>query len=118
MHKRGNSEYLYDMENALNSISDYVKKTSYKKFIKDKKSQDAVIYNIGILGEAVKNISNDLKKAEPDVAWKSIAGMRDKIVHFYFGVNIDIVWNVAKKKVPELKKQVKRILKELEKNDG
>jgi len=98
MHKRGNSEYLYDMENALNSISDYVKKTSYKKFIKDKKSQDAVIYNIGILGEAVKNISNDLKKTAPDIAWKSIAGMRDKIVHFYFGVNIDIVWDVAKKK--------------------
>ncbi|PKN00005.1 MAG: hypothetical protein CVU78_03240 [Elusimicrobia bacterium HGW-Elusimicrobia-2] len=100
MHKRGNLEYLYDMENALNSISDYVKKSSYKKFIKDKKSQDAVIYNIGILGEAVKNISNDLRKAEPDVAWKNIAGMRDKIIHFYFGVNIDIVWDVAKKKAP------------------
>jgi len=79
MHKRGNLEYLYDMENALNSISDYV------------------------------------KKAEPDVAWKSIAGMRDKIIHFYFGVNIDIVWDVAKKKAPELKKQVRKILTEIEK---
>ncbi|MFH1691763.1 MAG: DUF86 domain-containing protein [Candidatus Omnitrophota bacterium] len=111
MSKRGDIEFLGDIKEAIRRIEEYTGEIDYDKFLKDKKTQDAVVRNLQIIGEAVKNITFDFKKKHTDIEWKKIAGLRDKITHYYFGVNWDIVWNAAKNKLPELFVKVKNILK-------
>ncbi len=94
MSKRGDIEFLNDIKEAIKRIEAYTKNTDYEIFFKDFKTQDAVVRNIEIIGEAVKNISSDIREKYSDIEWKKIAGMRDKIIHDYFGVNWDIVWDV------------------------
>ena len=81
----------------------------YNDFFKDHKTQDAVVRNIEIIGEAVKLLSDNIKKSNPNIAWKEIAGTRDKLIHDYFGVNIDVVWNIAKEDLPSFVEQLKRM---------
>ena len=83
-------------------------------FKTNKDKREATIRRIEIIGEAVKNIPSSLKSKYPEVAWKEIVGTRDKMIHHYFGVDIDIVWDIIKENLPVLKKQILRIKKELE----
>jgi len=114
MSDRGNFEYLIDIKEAITRIESYTSQMTYRTFLKDKKTQDATIRNIQIIGEAVKGITLSLKKKYKGIEWKSIAGMRDKIIHFYFGVNFDIVWDVVKNKLPGLKKKIVKIIRDIE----
>lgn len=102
MSKRTDKEFLFDIQETIRRISLYTKGLNYRDFLKKIETQDAVLRNLEIIGEAVKNISQELKKQYSDVQWKEIAGMRDRIIHFYFGVNWDIVWQTAKEKLPQL----------------
>ena len=95
---------IVDMERFMEGIS----KTS---FVKNREKQYAVIRAFEIIGEATKNLSKDLRKRNAQVPWKTIAGMRDKLIHEYFGVNIDLVWTAVQEKIPQLKKEIKSILK-------
>ncbi|MBI4008142.1 MAG: DUF86 domain-containing protein [Planctomycetes bacterium] len=110
MSKRGDREFLCDIKEAIERIKKYIGKIDYEGFLKDFKTQDAVVRNLEIIGEAVKNLSNTLKKRHSDIEWKDIAGMRDKIIHHYFGIKWDIVWSVVKDKLPELKESVEGVL--------
>ena len=110
MHKRSEIEFLNDIVESANRIESYIKNMDYDKFMKTKQTQDAVIRNIEIIGEAVKNISIDFRKKHKQIEWEKIAGMRDKIIHFYFGVSWDIVWKTIKEKIPELKSEVLNII--------
>lgn len=83
---------------------------SYQKFLKDTKTQDAVVRNLEIIGEAVKNISESLKAEYPNIPWKDMARVRDKVIHFYFGVNYDIVWSIAKEDLPQVAEQINTVL--------
>ncbi|HNS33363.1 MAG TPA: DUF86 domain-containing protein [bacterium] len=114
MFKRPDKEFLLDIQEAIRRISLYTKGINYSDFLKKIETQDAVLRNLEIIGEAVKNLSSDLKKQYNEVQWKEIAGMRDKIIHFYFGVNWDIVWHTVQEKLPQLKGKLKTILKNLE----
>ena len=114
MPKRGNKEFINDIKEAIERISDYTGGMGYDTFLLDPKTQDAVVRNIEIIGEATKNLSKDFKKKYKDIDWKNIAGMRDKIIHSYFGVKWDIVWSVIKDKMPKFKSQIENILKEME----
>ncbi|MEK6984136.1 MAG: DUF86 domain-containing protein [Nanoarchaeota archaeon] len=112
MSKRGDTELISDIKEAIGRIKAYLKKTSYKYFLQDIKTQDAVVRNIEIIGEAAKNISDNLKKEYGNIPWKKLAGIRDRLIHNYFGVNYDIVWIIAKEELPEILSQINKINKE------
>ena len=110
MSKRLDIDYLHDMLEAISRISKYCEKFSYEDFLQDTMAQDAVVRNLEIIGEAVKNLHETFKQEHADVPWKSIAGIRDRLIHDYFGVNWDIVWNVVENDIPDLLNKVKSIL--------
>jgi uncharacterized protein with HEPN domain len=114
MPKRGDKEFLLDMMEAIKRIKLYTEELNYKDFLQKIETQDAVVRNLEIIGEAAKNISKDLKIKYNNIPWKEIAGMRDKVIHFYFGVNWDIVWRAAKDRLPQLKEKIEGILDKIE----
>ena len=79
-------------------------------FRRELKTQDAIIRNLQVMGEAVKKVSQPTRVAHPDIPWKDIAGMRDRVVHDYFGVSLDIVWDVVRNHVPPLYQKLRRAL--------
>ncbi len=86
------------------------KKLSKKEFVKNKDIKGATVRRIEIIGEAVKNISQELKEKHPKIEWKKVAGARDVMIHAYFNVDLDIVWDIVKNDLPKLKKQIQEIL--------
>ncbi|HDH45380.1 MAG TPA: DUF86 domain-containing protein [Thermococcus sp.] len=113
MSKRSVKRYLQDILDAIEKIKKYTAKVDYEMFSKNQMMIDAVLMNIAIIGESVKKIPEDVKEKYPDIPWKDIAGMRDKVIHDYFGVDVNIVWETIKKNVPELEQKIKVMLKEL-----
>jgi len=86
----------------------------FEEFIKNEILKRACSRSLEIIGEAVKNLSPDFKKRYKEIEWKKIAGLRDKMIHGYFGVNWDIVWDVIRNQIPKLKEQVGNILDKVE----
>ena len=101
---------------AIGDIQFSIKNLSKKEFIENKDIKDATIRRLEIIGEAVKNISNDFKEKYPKVSWRKIAELRDIIIHAYFDIDLDIVWKIIKKDIPLFKNQMLKIKKELFKN--
>jgi uncharacterized protein with HEPN domain len=106
MPKRRDSELVEDIADAIGKIQRYLAGKSYRGFLEDTLVQDAVVRNLEIIGEAVKGLSADFRKRHKTVKWPDIAGMRDRLIHHYAGVNWSIVWDVAQTKLPELKTQL------------
>lgn len=102
--------YIQHIMNAIVDIESFTKNLTKDKFLKDKLRQSAVVRQLEIIGEAVKNISGKTRKKYTEIKWKDIAGMRDKITHHYFGINLETVWKTIKEDLPILKKQIKDIL--------
>jgi uncharacterized protein with HEPN domain len=80
------------------------------KFRSDLRTQDAIIRNLQVMGEAAKKVSVETRAAHPNIPWKDIAGMRDRVVHDYFGVSLDIVWDVVQNHVPPLRERLRQAL--------
>lgn len=101
--------YIEHIIQAIEKIQVYTKDMSRADFNKNEMAQDAVIRNIEIIGEAVKNISEGLKSAYYEIPWRAMAGMRDKLIHDYLGTDIDVVWKTIEKDIPELEKLIRKI---------
>ena len=110
MSKRRDWNFLNDIREAIQRILTYTAGLTYQQFMEDIKTQDAVVRNLEIIGEAAKNLSANLRKSHSGVPWKDLMGMRDKMIHHYFGVNYEIVWTIAKEELAGLLPQIERIL--------
>lgn len=102
MSKRTDQDFLGDIREALRRIMTYVAGMPYETFVRDTKTQYAVIRNLEILGEATKNLSEQLRAKYPSIPWKSVAGARDRLIHHYFGVNLDVVWQIVTCELPPI----------------
>ncbi len=101
MSTRSDHEFLLDMLEAIRRADIYMNDMSYEEFVTDEKTQDAVIRTLEILGEASKSVSLAIKSRSPDIPWKNMAGLRDKLIHNYFGINLDTVWQVVTVELPK-----------------
>ncbi len=102
--------YLEHILEECNFLIEKSKNLNYEKFIKDPVIMKAFVRSLEIIGEAIKKIPCDFKKKYKSIPWKEIAGMRDKLIHEYFGVNYKIVWETVIKEIPKLKKNIEEIL--------
>jgi uncharacterized protein with HEPN domain len=97
------SDYLDDIITAIADTAEFTRGMSYEIFATDKKTVNAVIRCLEIIGEATKHIPTSFRKKHPDLPWSNMAGMRDVLIHDYMGVDLKTVWKVAQERLPELK---------------
>jgi uncharacterized protein with HEPN domain len=106
---KDDSVYLRHILDAINKIESYIS-VGHDAFLLDSHWQDAVIRQLEIMGEATKRVSEGLRSRYPDIPWKRVAGLRDVLIHDYFGVDLEMVWEIAKTHLPQLKPEVEAIL--------
>jgi uncharacterized protein with HEPN domain len=104
--------HLEDIAEAIRKIRSYTTNLSFQAFSSDVKTFDAVIRNLEIIGEAIKGVPEEVRLKYTDVEWKKIAGLRDILIHEYFGVDAEIIWDIIQNKLPVLERQIKRMLEE------
>jgi uncharacterized protein with HEPN domain len=111
--KRNYLLFLEDISLRIEKIEQYTLGMTYKEFQQDDKTVSACIREIEVIGEATKQIPSEITKKFDELPWSLMAKMRDKLIHWYFEIDEEIVWNVAKNKLPSIKNQINNIIKEL-----
>ena len=112
MTERDVGDYLQDILETIESCECFIEGMDFNQFVSDKKTIFAVCHALEIIGEATKNIPEEVRQEYPFVPWRKMAGIRDVIIHAYFGVNLNVVWSTANERLPELKRDIKKILEE------
>lgn len=113
--KKDPKVFLGHILECIELIEIYIKGQTSDSFKSSIQLQDSLIRRLEIIGEAIKNLPEPIKKKFPEVSWKNIAGMRDILIHEYFGVDLDLTWRVITNEIPKLKKQIQSILKKYDK---
>src|ERR1700752_4393957 len=101
---------MRDIVEAIRRISTYTAEVSYDAFLDDLKTQDAVTRNLEIIGEAAKKMSQQCRELTPEIPWRRMAGLRDRLIHDCFGVNFDIVWEIISNELPPVGASLEKIL--------
>lgn len=117
MTKHLDLPYINHILDAITDIESFILKVSKDNFFNNKEKQSAVVRQIEVIGEAVKNLSNELRNKYPIVPWNKIAGIRDRIVHKYFDVDLNIIWDVINNDLQILKQKILKIKKDLEEKE-
>ena len=104
--------YLEDIREAVDRIQEYVQGITRDAFVAERMRFDAVIRNLEVIGEAVKQVPDSVRQNYPDVEWRKIAGLRDILIHKYFNINVEIIWDIVESKLPTLKAQIQLMIKE------
>lgn len=110
MKKKEPIFFLKDINNSLNKIFHYTENISYDEFMNSDITKDAVERNFEIIGEAVKNLSEDFRNQYPQIPFKQVAGMRDKLIHDYFGIDYEILWKTIQDKLPQFKSEIEKLI--------
>lgn len=105
--------YIKDILKNMEKAEKFIKGITYEDFASDEKTNYAVVRCIEIIGEAAKNIPENIRRKYPDIPWKKMSGMRDKTSHFYFGIDMKKVWLAVKRDIPKIKTQIRKILKDI-----
>jgi len=104
---------LEDINESIRKIEKYTHGVNFDKFSKDEQMIDAVVRNLSIIGEAVRNIPKEIKVKNPNVAWNEIKGMRNKVIHEYFGIDEEILWKTVQEDIQVFKKQIAKLLRDI-----
>lgn len=112
--KRNITVYIEDILESIKKIEDYTKSLNKEEFHNNTLIQDAVLRRLEIIGEAVKHVPQDFRSKYPEIPWKKVAGMRDILIHQYFGVNLNRTWKVIDEDIADLKKKIRKIRKNIE----
>ncbi|MCC5927101.1 MAG: DUF86 domain-containing protein [Bacteroidetes bacterium] len=110
MSKRKPDVYLQDILESIDHIQRFLDGVSEENFYENVEKQDAVLRRLEIIGEAVKHLPEEIREKHPDIPWRQIAGMRDIIIHEYFGVTLGMIWVVATEDIHDLKAKVEEII--------
>jgi uncharacterized protein with HEPN domain len=114
MSERNVELYLKDILDAIEAIVKFTEGMDFESFKKDDKTSSAVIRKFEIIGEATRNIPQDIRQEYPNIPWKEMVGFRDKLIHFYFGIKYEIVWDTIKSRLSELKMKIQKVLEDME----
>lgn len=112
MSKRQPLELLRDIRGAAERVGAYIRGPDYDGFLADMKTQDAVVRNVEIIGEAAKLMPKVFTARHPEIPWREMAGTRDRLIHDYFGANYDILWDIARNELQQVLKTIRKILAE------
>jgi uncharacterized protein with HEPN domain len=107
--KRVVKDHVNDIIDSMNKAMKFIEGMSYEQFTRDDKTVFAVLRALKIIGEAVKKIPEEIRVKYPEIPWKGMAGMRNKVIHEYFGVNLKYVWETVGKRIPELKPMFEKL---------
>ena len=106
--------YLRDIFTAMVAIQEFIEDMDFETFASDDKTASAVLRKLEIIGEATKNVPEEIRQEYPQVPWRQMAGMRDRLIHSYFGVDYSLVWETVKSQIPLLQPVIVQILRHLE----
>lgn len=110
MNRKNPKTFLKDILESIERIEQYIRGKTEGEFLDDYEKQDAIMKRLEVIGEATKNIPKKVKEKHPEIPWKQMSGMRDVLIHEYFGVVMKRVWDTAKNDIPKLKKQISELL--------
>ena len=112
--KRDYRVYLKDILQSFSNARQFLEGLSYEEFIADRKTISAIVRELEIAGEATKQLPATIRKKFPQIPWSDMAGMRDKLIHFYFGVDLEIIWETVKVRIPNLEPLIENVLSDLD----
>lgn len=113
MNKKDYIDYIQDIFKSIKEVEDFTNGFSYNEFVQDNKTINATIRSLEVIGEATKKIPDSIRDDYPQIPWKLMAGMRDKLIHEYSGVDLKIVWETLQNDIPKIRPLIKRVKKDL-----
>jgi uncharacterized protein with HEPN domain len=112
--KRYVALYVRDILQNMQDTQEFIQGLSYEQFVDDKKTFNAVVRSLEVIGEATKHVPDNIRGKYPAIPWKEMAGMRDKVIHFYFGVDREAVWLAVQERIPAIRPLIEQVLQNLE----